>query len=169
MDTEQQDAQDRSVPEGYLRMPEGLGFGDRLQPFYRRRDGDRVSFGFFVEQQHLNLMGICHGGALMTLADIAAATSIHARREKPSPSPTLNLSFDFQSAGKAGRWLHTSADHVEVKRRFGFCSGVILDGEQVVLRYSGTFYLPEHRPFADPDSPPKNLNILFGDDGPANL
>jgi len=156
----------RTPPAGFERMPEGLGFGDRLQPFYRRVTGQDVSFGFFVASQHLNMMGICHGGALMTLADIAAATSIHLRRERPAPSPTINLSFDFQSPGRAGQWLQTRADHVDLKRRFGFCTGVILDGDTVVLRYSGTFYNAERR--AEPASPEqaRAMAALMGDDAP---
>jgi len=155
-----------TIPDGYKPMPEGLGFTDRLQPVYRRIDGRDVSFGFIVATQHLNLMGICHGGALMTLADVAAATSIHLRRDKPAPSPTINLSFDFQSPGREGRWLHTRADHVDLKRRFGFCTGVILDGERVVLRYSGTFYNAEEAPQSGSPEQARAMALLMGDDAP---
>jgi uncharacterized protein (TIGR00369 family) len=134
---------ERTPPPGYEPVPSGLGFSDRLQPYYRRIDGDDVSLGFFVEEQHLNLMGIVHGGALMTLADIAAANSINVQRGELRPSPTINLSFDFQSPGLEGHWLHTRSDTVTVKNRFGYCNGLILDGETVVLRYSGIFYFPE--------------------------
>jgi uncharacterized protein (TIGR00369 family) len=156
----------RTPPEGFERMPEGLGFGDRLQPFYRRVTGRDVSFGFFVASQHLNMMGICHGGALMTLADIAAATSIHLRRDRPAPSPTINLSFDFQSPGMAGHWLQSRADHVDLKRRFGFCTGVILDGDTVVLRYSGTFYNAERPAAATSPEQARAMAALLGDDAP---
>ena len=160
------DKGDAQVPNGYSRMPEGLGFGDRLQPLYRRIDGRDVSFGFVVGPQHVNLMGICHGGALMTLADIAAATSIHLLRETPAPSPTINLSFDFQSAGRAGRWLHTRADHVDPRRHFGFCTGVVLDEDRVVMRYSGTFYNAVDRVRGPGDEQAKAMRILTGDDAP---
>ncbi|MEM6544114.1 MAG: PaaI family thioesterase [Pseudomonadota bacterium] len=129
------------IPDGYQKVPEGLGFTDRLQPFYRRIIGDEVSFGFIVGDQHLNSMGICHGGALMTLADVAAAASLYHRRKTPGRMPTVNLSCDFVSAARAGRWVHSKADHVEPKKRFGFCSGAVYDGEQLLLRYSGTYYL----------------------------
>jgi uncharacterized protein (TIGR00369 family) len=133
-----------SVPEGFEQLDEGLGYSDSLQPFYRRLDGDDVSFGLVVLEQHANLMGICHGGCLMTLADIAAATSINVRLPKPAGLPTINLGFDFVSPGRFGHWLQTRTHLVEVKRRFGFCAGVIEDGDKPVLRYSGTFYLPDH-------------------------
>jgi uncharacterized protein (TIGR00369 family) len=154
-----------AVPQGYEQLPEGLGFGDRLQPFYRRIQDREVSFGLRVATQHLNLMGICHGGALMTLADIAAATSIHMLREQPAPSPTINLSFDFMAPGREGRWLHTRADHVQVKRRFGFCSGAIYDGDTAVLRYSGAFYFPDHKGMDVAGGPGDKMALLTGDDG----
>ena len=125
-----------------LRVEHGLGYTDSLQPFYRRVDDSGVSFGLFVTERHVNLMGICHGGALMTLADIAAAVSINHRLGERRLLPTINLSFDFQSPGKLGRWLHTVTDCVDVKKRFGFASGQILDGERRLLRFSGVFYLP---------------------------
>lgn len=139
---------EQQPPPGYHPVPEGLGFSDCLQPYFRRVDGDAVSFGFYVQTQHLNPMGICHGGALMTLADIAAATSINRQRREPQPMPTINLSFDFLSPGRAGHWLYSRSDHVQVRRRFGFCSGMILDDDVVVLRYSGVFYIAD-RPLDD--------------------
>ena len=160
------DTASRVVPEGFRLMPEGLGFGDLLQPFYRRVTGREVSLGFFVAPQHLNMMGTCHGGALMTLADIAAASSIHRVREKPLPAPTVSLSFDFPSPGRLGHWLQTRADHVDARRRFGFCSGVILDGDTVVLRYSGTFYSPAELGESASPEQRRVLAILNGDDAP---
>ncbi|MFT7286050.1 MAG: hypothetical protein ACI87W_000153 [Halieaceae bacterium] len=152
------------VPEGFEQLPRGLGFGDLLQPFYRRVVERDVNFGLYVAEQHLNMMGICHGGALMTLADIAAATSIHLQRENPVPSPTINLSFDFMSPGKAGRWLQTRSDHVQAKRHFGFCSGVIHDGDTVVLRYSGVFYASDRPAAAGDNNGARAMALLVGDD-----
>lgn len=157
----------QDVPEGYQRVPSKLGFSDRLQPYYRRVDGDDVSFGFFVDEQHLNLMGICHGGALMTLADVAAAGSLNRLRDKPAAMPTINLSFDFQSPGRSGHWLHTRADTVQLRRRFGFCSGLVLDDEKVVMRYSGVFYLPEH-PMGDVALAERAVQALSGDGMPSD-
>jgi uncharacterized protein (TIGR00369 family) len=133
-----------AIPEAFEPVPTGLGFSDQLQPYYRRRDGDEVVYGFRVEPSHANLMGICHGGVLMTLADIAAATNVTTRGDRPPGTPTINLGFDFLSPGRLGRWLWTECDHLEVKRRFGFCAGVIRDRERIVTRFNGTFYLPDH-------------------------
>ena len=152
----------RTVPAGFEAVASRPGFSDRLQPYYRRVDGDDVTFGLFVEEQHLNLLGICHGGALMTLADVAAASSLSRLSETPGPMPTINLSFDFQSPGRKGRWLQTQATTVELRRRFGFCSGLVLDGDTVVLRYSSVFYLPDY-PMGDPRVTEHARQALSGD------
>ncbi len=137
----------QEIPEGFERLPEGLGFTDILQPLYRRvRDG-RVALGMFVQENHVNILKLCHGGVLMTLADVAAASAVNHARKKPSGSPTINLSFDFIAAARVGDWLQAEADRVTVKRRFGFSSGVVESGERIIMRFSGNFYLPEHGGF----------------------
>ena len=126
-------------------MPAGLAYSDSLQPYYRRViPGKEIMFGFLAQDTHCNMMGICHGGALMTLADIAAASTVSTQLTEPRGLPTVSLSFDFIAPGRKGHWLETRTDHVDTKRRFGFCSGVICDGDTVVVRYSGTFYIPDH-------------------------
>jgi len=157
---------DVAVPDGFVQMTSGMGFNDNLAPLYRRVRGQDVSFGLVVDEQHCNLMGICHGGALMTLADIAAATGINLRLPESAGLPTINLSFDFISPGRRGRWLQTRTHHVEVKRRFGFCTGVIEDSDRTVVRYSGTFYLPEHSGMWKGGDSALSAARLFGDTEP---
>lgn len=154
-----------AVPAGFEALDGGLGFSDALRPFYRRVEGADASFGLIVCEQHANLMGICHGGCLMTLADIAAATSINLKLPKPAGLPTINLGFDFISPGRLGRWLQTRTHLVEVKRRFGFCAGVIEDGDKPVLRYSGTFYLPDHGGMWKDGAGDSALRRITGDGG----
>jgi uncharacterized protein (TIGR00369 family) len=132
------------VPTGFELLPTGLGFTDSIQPCYRRISDDGVSFGIVVSSSHTNTMGICHGGVLMTLADITAATGVNHARGKTAGSPTINLAVDFISAGRMGQWLQGNVDHVEVKRRFGFCAGTISNSDGLVARFNGTFYLPDH-------------------------
>jgi uncharacterized protein (TIGR00369 family) len=134
-----------TVPEGFELLPPGLGFTDAIAPCYRKVEDNKVAMGLRVEQSHCNMMGICHGGVLMTLADIASASGVNFSRGKKSGSPTINLSLDFISAGRLGQWLEAEITHTTVKRRFGFCSGLISNKEGVVARFNGTFYLPDHK------------------------
>jgi uncharacterized protein (TIGR00369 family) len=133
-----------SIPDGFELLPQGLGFTDALQPSYRRIEGDAVSFGLQVQAQHCNSLGTCHGGALLTLADITAASGVNLARGIRSGSPTVNLSMDFISSARQGEWIQSNIEQVSLKRRFGFCSGAIYNGRGIVARFNGTFYLPDH-------------------------
>lgn len=132
------------VPEGFEPLPEGLGFTDCLQPSYRRIEGDSANFGIVVSSRHSNTMGICHGGVLMTLADITAATGVNLARGVTAGSPTVHLSMDYISSARLGEWIQADVEQVSIKRRFGFCSGGIYNSKGVVARFSGTFYFPDH-------------------------
>lgn len=132
------------VPEGFEALPSGLGFLDALAPLYCLMPLEKAVFGLLVEPQHVNMMGICHGGVIMTLADAVAATGVNLARGEMAGSPTINLSLDFISSAKQGQWLQAVAQEVNLKRRFGFCSGVIENSRGTVAKFSGTFYLPDH-------------------------
>jgi len=134
-----------TVPDGFELMQEGMGFSDNLQPWYRRLQGDELHFGLVVQEQHCNLMGICHGGMLMTMADVAAAANLNLARDGKGGSPTINLSVDFISAGRLGDWIQSQIQLVSPKRRFGFCQGLIVGSEGPVVRFSGSFYFPDHK------------------------
>jgi len=132
-----------SVPEGFEQMPRGFGFIDCLQPLYRRVEGRSGSIGLVVEHHHANSRGVCHGGVLATLADIAAAMGVGLARGAADAAPTLNLALDFISSARVGQWLQADTQQVTVKRRIGFCSGVISTREILVARFNGTFYFPD--------------------------
>jgi uncharacterized protein (TIGR00369 family) len=151
------------VPAGFVQLPQGLGFTDNLQPCYRKVEGDQVSFGFVVASQHSNIMGICHGGALVTLADVAAATGVNVARGQRAGSPTINLSMDFISAARMGQWIQADIQQVTVKRRFGFSSGTIFSSDGVVARFNGTFYLPEHKGMIKPGAIGDGVPGFLGD------
>ncbi len=138
------EADAQRVPAEFEQLPSGLGFTDSLQPSYRRIADGKASFGLVVQAQHSNTMGICHGGVLMTLADITAATGVNLARGVTAGSPTVHLSMEFISSARHGQWVQADVEQVSIKRRFGFCSGGIYNSAGVVARFSGTFYFPDH-------------------------
>ena len=138
------DGATEQVPEGFNAVPSGLGFSDAIQPTFIRIEEEVVSFGLLVQQHHTNLMGSVHGGVLMTMADLAAAAALNVARGEKAGSPTMNLNVDFIAAGRLGQWLQADIEHISMKRRFGFSSGVISNSAGLVARFSGTFYLPDH-------------------------
>lgn len=138
-------SQEESIPPGFESVGTGLGFTDSLQPIYRYFVDGEVKFGLRVDAQHCNSLGICHGGVLMTLGDITAASGVGLACGKVLGHPTVNLSMDFINAAKKGEWIEGRTDLVEIKRRFGFSSGGIYNERGLVARFNTTFYLPDHR------------------------
>jgi acyl-coenzyme A thioesterase PaaI-like protein len=120
------------IPDDFTLVPAGVGFADVLAPLFIK----------------LNGINICHGGVSMILADICCAWNIRRRLDEGIAPPTLNLSFDFLSAAKQGDWLETHLDLIEVKRRVGFAGGTIACGEKTMVRFNGTFFIPEPGRFA---------------------
>lgn len=156
-----------AVPAGFELLPEGLGFTDNLRPCYRRLEGDSLAFGLVVQKQHGNSMGICHGGVLMTLADIAAASWANMARGIIAGAPTINLSMDFISAARQGEWIEAKPQGVTIKRMFGFSHGVIESKRGVVARFNATFYYPDH-PGMSQDGIP-NPGVLRGVEVPGRV
>ncbi len=133
-------------------MPTGLGFTDKLQPLYVCRQGEQARVGLRVQVEHGNSIGICHGGVLLSLADIAAAAAVNAARGIVAGAPTVNLSLDFIAAAKVGEWIESESQNVSLKRRFGFGSGVIRGPRGLVARYNATFYFPDHQGLVTDDA-----------------
>ena len=133
------------VPKGFEHLPLGLGFTDNLQPVYRRIVGESAVFGLRVTDRHCNTMGVCHGGVLMTLADITATTGCNLAHGVIAGSPTVHIDINFISGAQRGEWIEAVAEQVNAKRRLGFCSGGIYNGEATVARFAGTIYFPDHQ------------------------
>ena len=67
------------IPEGFRKIERLSPFNALVGPLYERRDGDAVSIGLAIEAKHTNSRGICHGGVLATLADLALGYAMQAR------------------------------------------------------------------------------------------
>jgi acyl-coenzyme A thioesterase PaaI-like protein len=132
-----------AVPPGFELLEKGYGFIDILAPLYIRRDLEYPCIGLRVSGTHSNLMGNCHGGVLMTLLDVGLSASLRQRMSAAGGTPTMTLNTEFVNAAKQGEWIEYRAENVDVKRRFGFVSGVIYCGERRIAKGSGVFYLPE--------------------------
>ncbi len=134
---------DTQIPDDFTLVPAGVGFADVLAPLFVKQSEEETVLGMRVEKNHLNGINICHGGVSMILADICCAWNIRRRLDEGNAPATLNLSFDFLSAAKRGDWIETHLDLIAVKRRVGFAGGTVACGEKTLVRFNGTFFIPE--------------------------
>ena len=90
-----------------------------------------------IKPMHLNGSGVCQGGAIFTLADLAfaAATNSHARL---TLSITSNINF-FKSESKG--YLYAEAREVFSHKRLASCEvNITNEAGDLIATFSGTGY-----------------------------
>jgi acyl-coenzyme A thioesterase 13 len=127
------------IPEGFRKM-EGLSpFNALVGPLYERRDGDAVSIGLQIEQKHTNSRGICHGGVLATLADLALGYSMLARSGDKASFLTAHLAVDYAGTAKTGDWLESKVEIQRVGARLAFANCYLVTNGKPIVRASAIF------------------------------
>jgi len=143
------------IPEDFIRVqrPQPNPFNELVGPFYSRLDGNLISLGLRIEDRHCNSRGICHGGLLATLADVALgyACVIAGGPEAGSGSfVTTNLSIDYLAPALVGDWVQSDVKVLNPGSRTATANGFLLANGNPVVRASATFRMMKARP--DPAS-----------------
>ena len=119
---------------------EGLSpFNALVGPLYERRDADAVSIGLQIDQKHTNSRGICHGGVLATLADLALGYAMLARSGDKGSFLTAHLSVDYAGAAKTGDWLESKVEIQRVGARLAFANCYLMANGKPIVRASAIF------------------------------
>ena len=126
-----------TVPSTYRPMRIGGPFAAFNGPLFGRLDDDGLSMGFLVEKRHLNPVGICHGGMLMTLADMQLGVGSLAETKAWEFLPTVNMTCDFVQASPEGAFIYGVTDIIRVTKNLLFSSCILWHGEEPVFRGSG--------------------------------
>jgi uncharacterized protein (TIGR00369 family) len=87
-------------PPGFLVQPQPGGFAQGFGPVYLHEEGGRI--GFRVAEAHLNPVGVCHGGALASFADLQIIGVRAALGPVVKHRPTVNLSIDYVAPAPLG-------------------------------------------------------------------
>ena len=108
-----------------------LGFGLVLY------EGGRSEISFDPRPEHLNSFGVAHGGACMTLLDVAMAVAARSvQKDMGAMSIEMKTTFMRPSAVKLlgrGRLMHRTSS-------MAFVEGTIVDADgQVCAHATGTF------------------------------
>jgi uncharacterized protein (TIGR00369 family) len=129
------------LPEGFKPIPRLSPFNALVGPLYERRHGDEVSVGLRIEEKHTNSRGICHGGVLATLADLALGYAMLAKSSDKAGFVTAHLAVDFAGAAKVGDWIESAVDIQRVGSRLAFanCYLVSVSEGRRIVRASAIF------------------------------
>lgn len=130
---------DAPAPDGFAPLDPGPGFGAYFGPMHWAADPPRV--GFRVTPRHINLFGLCHGGALATLADYQLAPLRRAGLTSGPFAPTLSLSIDYLNAARLGEWIEAEATLVRATGRYLFTQAVLSNASGPVARSTAIYAL----------------------------
>jgi acyl-coenzyme A thioesterase 13 len=128
-----------AIPEGFREIPRLSPFNALVGPLYERRNGDELSVGLRIDAKHTNSRGICHGGVLATLADLALGYAMLAKTGGKAELVTAQLSIDYAGAAKVGDWVESAVEIQRVGSRLAFANCYLVAGGQRIVRASAIF------------------------------
>ena len=128
-----------AIPEGFHRLAGLSPFNALVGPLYEKRDGEVVSIGVVIEQKHTNSRGICHGGVLATIADLALGYAMLAKSGDKGSFLTAHLAVDFAGSARPGEFVHSSVEIQRVGSRMAFANCYLMAGGKPIVRASAIF------------------------------
>jgi uncharacterized protein (TIGR00369 family) len=128
-----------AIPEGFREIPRLSPFNALVGPLYERRTGDVLSVGLRIDAKHTNSRGMCHGGVLATLADLALGYAVLAKTGGKAELVTAQLSIDYAGAAKVGDWVESAVEIQRVGSRLAFANCYLLADGQRIVRASAIF------------------------------
>lgn len=130
-------------PTGYEPILSNSAFGWENGPIFERRTGDQIQRGFRVSDWHINAGGMCHGGMMMTFADILLASAVKAVADPPFV--TVRLTTDFIDAAFLGEWVEGTAISSPIEGGLVPVSCKMMAEGRLVASASGIFKLLRSR------------------------
>lgn len=131
------DTKPRPAPDGWVLQRHIGTFSGHAGPYYFREDGPVPGVAFFAEPHHANLAGVVHGGALLTLADMAL-WDICRREIGIFKGVTVTLNSEFVGGGPVGEFIEATGETTRVGGKLLFARGLVTAKGETLLAFSGT-------------------------------
>ncbi|MFZ1910509.1 MAG: PaaI family thioesterase [Burkholderiales bacterium] len=129
------------VPAGFRPIERASPFIELIGPLYERTRDGTLTLGLRIEGKHANRRGICHGGVLATLADVALGYTMGVTTGGKSSLVTASLTIDYAGSARVGDWVEAQVEVQRVGSRLGFANCYLLADEQRIVRASAIFAL----------------------------
>ena len=125
------------APEGWSLQSHSGTFSSHAGPYYFRKEGGPAGVAFYSEQHHANGLGVVHGGALLTLADMAL-WDICRREVGLFKGVTVTLNAEFVGPGPIGAFIEATGEMVKAGRKMMFARGIVSANGDALMSFSGT-------------------------------
>jgi acyl-coenzyme A thioesterase PaaI-like protein len=114
------------------------GFIGLIGPWWQRRQGDLIVYGFLAEPKHHNRRGVVQGGMLMSFADRSMGlTAWHANGQRAQA--TIQLDIQFIDAVQIGEFVEARCEIVRRTRSVIFMRSCLMVGERTVAVAQGVW------------------------------
>jgi len=129
-----------TLPPGFVEHVSPSNFVMLLGPMYRRDcDDGTATIAMHVQEQHLNLHGITHGGFVATLIDTAIGHNVASVLNEAVV--TANLTIDYMSSARLGDWIEANVKINRKGRRMCFTQCTLHNGEKLMATASSILAL----------------------------
>jgi uncharacterized protein (TIGR00369 family) len=133
---------DLNIPEGFEPFTRLPGFLVTTGPLYVKYEQDQAHLGLRVEDKHCNIANICHGGMLMTFADMQLGVGAQYVQKLHRFLPTVHMSCDFVAPAPVGSWLEGTTLVVKQTRKTLFATCLLAVDGETVFSASGIMKIP---------------------------
>lgn len=118
------------LPPGYVHVDLGKGYSARFGPVFLDRTNRRLAVQ--VDEQHLNPVGTCHGGALTTFSDAMIVAVWPGAESGQAHTPTVTLTTDFFAPAPSGAWMEADVEVTRQSRTMLFVQSLMsVDGRRI--------------------------------------
>ena len=136
------DLAESRAPSGFHPILHGLNFNSHAGPFFYRVTARSLVTGFRIQQHHANPVGMMHGGMSVVFADMTLGLGMSVKCGISIFMPTVNLTTDFLSGGKAGAWVEGDARLIRRTGGMVFAETLLTADGEPFLRCSGVMKIP---------------------------
>ena len=146
-----------TIPADFLVMPvEKNPFITANGPVYVRWKEQRFTMGFSVEERHCNSAEMCHGGMLMTLADMTLLLGCNIQTNIRQFLVTVSLATDLLGSAHQGDWIEGHCEVLRQSKNMVVAQGKLMVQGKPIVRMNGLF-----KPIGEPGSRP-GISAMFG-------
>ena len=138
------DTESAAFPEGWEAFTDP-GFIAHVGPVYHRTVDGRKEFAFRTDARHGNLVGIVHGGMLLTFADRALSIVVRDAIEG-APAVTIEMSSQFVGAAQIGDLIETVPEIVRQTSSLVFVRGTLTSRGRSLAAVTGIWKVLKEKP-----------------------
>ncbi len=132
---------ENQIPPGFIPLRFRSAYLGYLGPFYEARREGQAIVGLPLDERHMNLRAMAHGGVLATLADVTLSFTLVTSDETLKSVSTVSLNTDYLGIAKLGSWVEGSGVIDRAGGNLAFVHGNITADGELVATMSGVFKL----------------------------